>query len=371
MRRVRPAPAPLPAVRVPEGRPLLPTWLRRVVAYGLALLVGVAVCWVAGALLLHLWLVSATLAVAVLVAALLWPFVGRLRRLGVLPAVAALVPLLLLVSALAGFGLLVWIRVNGQVGALAPSLTEGIDSIRAWLTQGPLHLDGSQVDELRDQAVGFVYDALPSPVAGARTALNALAMAALAVFTVFFLLKDGPAMWRWFLERAPQRHRDRLDGAGGVAWHTLQNYVMGVAAVALVDAALIGTALFLLDVPLWLSLTLLTFVGAFVPILGATVSGVVAVLVTLVTNGATDAAVVLAAVLAVQQVEGNLLQPLVMGRALHLHPVVVLVSVTCGTLLLGVPGAVLAVPLVAVCYQVAEHLRTAPASAASARRTPR
>ncbi len=210
-----------------------------------------------------------------------------------------------------------------------------------------------------------MYQAVPSPVAGARTALNVLAALALAVFAVFFLLKDGEQIWAWVLERTPGRRRPGVDGAGRAAWTTLTGYVVGTVMVALVDAVLIGAGLFLVGVPLWLSLALLTFLGAFVPILGATITGAVAVLVTLVTNGPSDAAIVLAVVLVVQQVEGNLLHPLVMGRAVHLHPVVTLVAVTCGTLLLGIPGAILAVPLVAVTYRVEEYLRInrRPASA--------
>ena len=136
---------------------------------------------------------------------------------------------------------------------------------------------------------------------------------------------------------------------------TLARYVRGVVVVALIDAVGIGTTLLVLGVPLWVSLTLLTFLGAFVPLFGATVSGAVAVLATLVTNGTTD--VVLVVVLVVQQLEGNVLHPLIVGRTLRLHPVVILVAVTSGTLLWGLAGALLAVPVVAVIYQVGEYVR--------------
>ena len=152
---------------------------------------------------------------------------------------------------------------------------------------------------------------------------------------------------------------ETVDGAGRAAWTTLGRYVRGVVVVAVIDAVGIGAALLLLGVPLWLSLTLLVFLGAFVPIVGATLTGVVAVLVTLVTEDVSDAVVVLVVVLVVQQLEGNVLQPLIMGRAVRLHPVVILLAVTAATLLFGVAGAVVAVPVVAVAYQVAEYLRTA------------
>lgn len=341
-----------------DQRTPVPAWVRRTVAYGLAVLVLAAVCWLVFSVLLRLALVSFTLAVALLLTALVAPLASRLRRAGAPAAVAALVAVLLLIAVPVGIGLLLWVRVGQQIQDLQPALTAGIDGIRTWLTTGPLGLDSSQVDSLRDQVVGYIDRAVPSPVAGARTALHVLAALALAVFTVFFFVKDGARMWRWVIERTSRRYRAGVDGAGRQAWNALTGYVVGATVIAVVDAVLIGAGLFFVGVPLWLSLTLLTFVGAFVPILGATVSGAVAVLVTLVTDGSGDALIILAVVLVVQQVEGNLLQPLVMGRAVHLHPVVTLVAVTCGTLLLGISGAVVAVPLVAVAYSVAEYLRT-------------
>ena len=327
--------------RVNQGASV-PRWLRLTIASCLALLSFAGVCWLVGQVLMRLALLSFTLAVAVLLTALLTPLAVRMRGAGVPAAVAALIALLVLIAVPAGVGLLVWTRVGHQVRELAPAVTAGIDNIRAWLITGPLSLDPSQVDSLRDQVVGYVYEAVPSPVAGARTALHVLAALALAVFTVFFFLKDGGRMWRWVLERTSGRYRTLVDGAGRAAWSTLTSYVAAASMVAVIDAVLIGTGLFLVGVPLWLSLAMLTFLGAFVPILGATVTGVVAVLVTLVTNGPVEALVIAVVVLVVQQVEGNLLQPLVTGRAVHLHPVVTLVAVTCGTLLIGIPGAVLA-----------------------------
>ena len=179
----------------------------------------------------------------------------------------------------------------------------------------------------------------------------------LVVFAVFFLLKDGSDLWAWAQGWTPPRHRSRVRTVGEEAWTTLRAYVRGTVAIAAADAVGIGLALFLLGVPLWLSLALLTFVGGFVPLLGATVAGIVAVLVTLVTEGGRDAVLALVAVVLVQQVEGNLLQPLVMGRVIDLHPVVIVAAVTCGAVLLGVLGALLAVPVVAVAYRVSKQLR--------------
>ena len=160
---------------------------------------------------------------------------------------------------------------------------------------------------MRNAVVSRVYQLAPDPMTAAQMAFQLLAAVVLVAFLLYFLLKDGTSMWARLLERVPDRRRAQLDGAGHCAWTTLARYVRGVVVVALIDAVGIGTALLVLGVPLWVSLTLLTFLGAFVPLFGATVSGAVAVLVTPVTNGTTDAVVVLVVVLVVQQLEGNVL----------------------------------------------------------------
>lgn len=340
----------------PTVEPALPGWVRRTTAWcGAALVVGLT-AWLVSVLLLRVALVSFSLLVAVLLTALLAPVSERLRRVGLPGWLAALLSLLVIVATPVGTGLLLYTRLTAQLSSLGPALTGGIDALRSRLTDGPLHLEERQVDQLRDAAVGALQSAAPSPTSGAMTALRLLGAAVFVLFAVFFLLKDGAAMWRWVLRWTPAAHRDRADGAGRTAWSTLGSYVKGTTVIALVDATLIGGALLVLGVPLWLSLTLLTFLAAYVPLLGATVAGVGAVLVTLVTNGGGDALLVLVVVLLVQQVEGNVLQPMVTGRAVRLHPLVILTAVTCGTLLLGIIGAVVAVPVVAVGYRVAAHL---------------
>lgn len=356
-----------PAPSVPGGRrrrspayPAVPGWTVRAMAVSGAVLAFSAVVWLASWLLLRIPLLTFTLALAVLLTALTAPISRALRRAGLPAALSALAAVLTLAAVLLGIGSLVGFRAVSAVQDLTRPLAAGIDRIRVWLIEGPLGLDSQQVAEIRNEIVTWLYEAGPSPAAGARTAVYVLGALILVAFLIFFLLKDGAAMWSWLLERVPDRRRDQVDGAGRSAWSTLASYVRGAVVVALIDAVGIGAGLLILGVPLWLSLTLLTFVGAFVPLLGATLSGAVAVLVTLVTNGTTDAIIILVVVLVVQQVEGNLLQPLIMGRALHLHPAAILVAVTAGGLLLGVGGALLAVPLMAVTYRVLEHLRLHP-----------
>lgn len=351
------------SVSDPAWANAVPGWALRVMAVSGATLAAAAVVWLGFWLLFRLPMLTFAVAVAVLLTALSAPVAGRLRRAGAPAALSALGAVLLLLGVLAGIGFLIGFRAVATLQDLTRPLAAGIDRIRVWLIEGPLQLDAQQVAEVRNDIVTRLYEATPSPGAGAQLGLVALGGVVLIVFLVFFLLKDGARMWAWVLARVPDRMRARVDGAGLAAWDTLASYVRGVIIVALIDAVGIGLALLLLGVPLWLSLTLLTFIGAFVPIVGATVSGAVAVLVTLVTNGVTDAVIVLVVVLVVQQVEGNVLQPLIMGRAVRLHPIVILLGVTAGGLVAGVPGALLAVPMLAVAYRVVEHLRTHPAPA--------
>ncbi len=334
----------------------LPPWLRRVVAYGLAALVLSLVAWLVVTVLLRVGLLAFSLLVALLLAALVAPLSQWLGRAGLPRWLGALLSVLVLVGLPTGVGYLVYSRVMVQMQSIGPAVTEGIDQIRDWLVDGPIGLDPARIDTLRQSAVDAVGQALPSPVAGTTTALHVLTGVLLVLFAVFFLLKDGPTMWGWLLSWVGPGQRDRVDSGGTVAWSTLTAYVRGTALIALSDAAGIGLGLLVLGVPLWLSLTLVTFFGAFVPIIGATVAGAAAVLVTLVTNGLTDALIILGVVLLVQQVEGNVLQPLIMSGVVRLHPLVTVASVTAGTLVLGVAGAVLAVPVVAVAYRVVDHL---------------
>lgn len=334
----------------------LPGWLRRGVAYGLAVIVLSLVAWLVVNALLRVGLVAFVILAALLLAALLAPAANRMRDAGLPSAVAALLSLVVLIGVPVGIGYLLYTQVTQQLQDIGPAVTQGLDRVRDWLVNGPLEVDQSGIDDLRTSALSTAQDLAPSAVAGTTTAISVVTGLLLLLFTVFFLVKDGGKIWRWALSWIPVDHRPRVDGGGRVAWTTLTAYVRGTALVALGDSIGIGIGLLVLGVPLWLSLSLLTFVGAFVPIIGATVAGAAAVLVTLVTNGPTDALIVLGIVLLVQQLEGNILQPLIMSGVVKLHPLAIVISVTAGTLLLGIAGAVLAVPFVAVAYRVIGYL---------------
>ena len=345
-----------------RGDALLPPWVARTAAGCAAVLLVGAVALLVVLLLRRVALLTVALGIAVLATALLAPLHRATTRAGVPAGLSALLATVALMSVPVAVGLLLYARLTARLSDLGVAVTQGIDRVRGWLVAGPLRLDPAQVDGLRDTLVERVQAAVPGALASATTALRVLGATFLVAFSVFFLLKDGERLWSTALRAAPSTSRWRVDVAGRAAWAAVGAYMRGVVVVALLDALLIGVALLLLGVPLWLSLTLLTFLAAFVPYLGAAVAGVVAVLVTLVTQGAGDAAVVAVVVLVVQQIEGNVLQPLVMERALRLHPLVVLTSVTAGGLLLGVVGAAVAVPLVAALTRGAGALRrSAPA----------
>lgn len=335
---------------------LVPRWFLRTLVYAGGLLIIGVVAWALVWILLKVALVAFSLLVALLLAALLEPLARRMHRR--LPAwAAALLSVLFLIGVVGGIGYLLIRRVSGQLDQLRSSLTQSINQIRDWLVNGPLSLQPQQVNQVRNQIVSGIQSAIPSGFTLASIVIAVIGATLLALFVLFFLLKDGPGMWQWLVDTAPARYRERVDKAGRQGWMTTGNYVIGAVLIALADAVGIGVALFALGVPLATSLTLLVFLGAFVPLLGAIVSGAVAVLVTLVTNGFVAALIVLGVVLVVQNVEGNLLQPLIQGRQVKLHPVVIIVVVTAGFLLFGIAGAVIAVPVVAVVYRVGSYLR--------------
>ncbi|MGI8535566.1 MAG: AI-2E family transporter [Mycobacteriales bacterium] len=324
------------------------------------LIVGLAL-YLVWELLSRIWLVTVAVLAALLFTALLQPAADRLRRWHLprwLATVAALLGgfvLLLTPLALAGS------RAAGQVPALASNLQQGLGQARSLLVDGPAHLAPAQVDDLVRQAQDALGQAARStfgqPLSAVTNVLSLLAGVILAIFILFFLMYDGQRVWQWMVGLWPADRRSVVEAAGGAAWTTLVGYVHGVLAVALIDGVLIGLGLLLLGVPLALSLAALTFIGAFVPLIGATVSGLLAVAVAFLSGGLTTAAFVLLLVLGVQQVEGNLLQPLIMRRAVNLHPLATLLAVAAGSLLAGIVGAVLAVPAVAVTRAALAALR--------------
>lgn len=341
----------------PRGpRDVAPTWLVRTLLCCVALLVlahtvDLVVGWFAAVLT-----VTAALVAALLLTALLRPVATRLGR--VAPGwLAALVTILVTAAAVSAVGFVVVARAVRQVDDLRQAVDDGLATVQSWVEHSGLPMVPANFELAQSELMDRFRDVLPSPGVVATMAADILAGTALAVFVWFFLLKDGARMWGWFRTWLPDHRIATVDGVGHASWGVLERYMQGMTMVALIDAAAIGGAMTVLGVPLAASLTCVVFVGAYVPVVGAFVSGGLAALATLVLLGPTEALILSAVVILVQQVEGNVLQPLVMGKALHLHPVAVVVSV--GALVAGVLGALVAVPVVAVAYRAVRELRGA------------
>jgi predicted PurR-regulated permease PerM len=249
--------------------------------------------------------------------------------------------------------------VNG-FSDLSAQVSAGIDEIQSWLVNGPLHLSQKQLDDAVQNATDAVTQNQSSLTAGAlstaTTVGHILTGFFLVLFTTFFFLKDGRAIWSFLVRLFPRAAREAVDQAGLNSWRTLIAYVRATVLVAFVDALGIGLAIYVLRVPLALPLAALVFLGSFIPVIGATLSGTVAVLVALVAKGPVTALLVLAAVIAVQQLEGHVLQPLLLGRAVALHPLGVIVALGAGVVLAGIIGALVAVPFVAVVNTAVRYL---------------
>lgn len=311
-------------------------------------------------LLLQISVVVIAILVALILAAAVAPFVRWLVGKGwsqILATIAAFVGILVL---LGGVITGVVLAVRAEWDELAQSATEGWQSFQTWLDSGPLPVDTSMLDDAVSQIGGALTSGgaasglASSTLSGLSAATQFVTGLVLMIVVLFFLLKDGPSIvnftLRWF--RGPTRARlaESVDRSAEV----LGGYVRGTATVAAVDAVLIGIGLAFVGVPLALPLAVLVFIGAFIPIVGATATGILAALVALVANGLVEALIVVAIVVVVNQVEGNLLQPVVMGRTLSLHALIVLLALTIGTLVGGIVGAVLAVPYTAVAWTLVQ-----------------
>ncbi|MBE2315958.1 AI-2E family transporter [Solirubrobacter sp. CPCC 204708] len=322
-------------------------------ALGVALLVLLA-GWAIGKLMA----VVLPIAVAVLLATLLRPIATKLEQRRVKPSIAATISVLLAVLLLCGLIALILPPFIAKLADLGSSLEEGVKRVAYSLGESVAGMDRAAVDRQLESAADRGRERLGGTAMAATTSLaGGLASMVLVFFLAFFLVKDGRRMWGWALGSLPRERRDAVNEVGERMWSNLTAYTRGVVFVATVDALLIGAVLLIMGIPLAMPLIVLTWVAAFFPIIGAIVAGAAAVLVALVSGGATDALVVLGAIVVVQQVEGNVLYPVVVGPRLKLHPVVVLVSVAAGGTLAGIPGAFLAVPVATALSALAGYTR--------------
>ncbi|MGN6088253.1 MAG: AI-2E family transporter, partial [Actinomycetales bacterium] len=297
-------------------------------------------------------LVTISLVVALLVTALLQPAVAALQHRGTPTPLAVVAVFILGIASLGLIGWFVVTQVSSNFSTLAGQVVDAENAIREWLVSGPLHISEKQLDAIGNDIVKAINDNRQRIASGvfttASTAIEAISGLLLVLVSVFFLLRDGSTVWRWVVQLFPLSARGDVHVAGRLAWRTLSGYVRGVVLVACADAVTVTIVLLIVRIPLAIALGVLIFVGAFVPLIGLLVTGTLCVLVALVSHGVGAALVVAIAIILAVQAEGQLLHPFVMSRAVRVHPLAVVISVTAGTIVAGIFGALIAVPVVAV-----------------------
>ncbi|WP_431277663.1 AI-2E family transporter [Leifsonia poae] len=303
-------------------------------------------------LVIQLRLIIIPLLIAVLIAALLVPFVELLVRHRWPRWLAIVVAMLAVLVVVGGLLYLAIWQVTREGSALSKQSVTAFNDFRSWLTTGPLGLSESQITDGLNQLFKSLQQDSQIFITGAlslgSTLGHVLTGVLLTLFSTLFILIDGRSIWNWIVRIFPKRARPAVDGAGQAGWTTLRNFVKVQILVASIDALGIGLGAFFLGLPLVIPIAVLVFLGSFIPVVGAVVTGALAVFIALVYNGWVIAVIMLGVVLLVQQIEGHVLQPLIMGTAVKVHPLAVVLAVAAGSLLAGIPGALFAVPFVAV-----------------------
>jgi predicted PurR-regulated permease PerM len=345
------------ATTQPERKPPSALWadgLGRVGIRSAQVLLILTVAVVSVYALMQIKLLVIPILIALILAAAIGPFVNMLRRRGLPGGAATAVAFVALLVVLGGVGTVIYLSIRNQWGELAQQASAGLDELEQFLINGPIPIDPAQLDQAREGIIQFATSsqARSGAITGLSVVTEFLAGAGLLVVILFFFLKDGAKIWNFLLRPFKGEREAKLRRVGSRTLEVLGGYVRGTAIVALVDAVAIGAALLILQVPLAIPLAIIVFITAFIPLVGATVAGILAALVALVANGPVVALIVVAVVVAVNQLEGDLLQPIVMGKSLQLHALVILMALTAGTILAGIIGAVLSVPLAAVAWAI-------------------
>jgi putative heme transporter len=338
---------------IPYGVRIAAAWAWRV---GLIMVVVGALIWLLG----RVSFLIIPLMVASLLAGLLYPVTEWLRTLKMPQGAAVAITVVGFLGVIAGALALVGRQLAAGFGELWQEAFAGIQQIQAWLADGPLHLTADQIDTYIQSATSALQNNSSSILSGAlsfgSSAGHFAAGMVLALFILIFFLLEGSRIWRFIVGLLPRTARAAAYGAGKRGWSSMVSYVRIQMFVAFVDAVGIGVGAAIIQVPLALPLGVLVFIGSFIPVVGALVTGAIAVLLALVANGPLNALGMLAIVLFVQQLESHILQPLIMGKAVSLHPVAVILSVAAGSYLAGIPGALFAVPLLAVANTAVRYI---------------
>ncbi|MGW3571703.1 AI-2E family transporter [Streptomyces sp. NPDC000941] len=355
------AAASLRAAERRGGADLVHPGLRLAAAYAWRLLVVGALVYAAFKVLGRFELVAVAVFLGLVVTALLRPLADLLERLVPRPLAVA-VALIGSIVVVLGLLALVGSVAAAEAGRLVGEFRGGVGRISRWLEQPPFRIKHGTLQGLHERISTFVAThrgaLISRALSGANRVVEALTGAALALFCSVFFIYGGDRMWQWFHAQLPETAQSPWDRGARAAWSTFAGYTRGIIIVAASNAAMVGIALFLLRVPLALPLTVLVFFATFIPLIGAPIALAVATVVALAGRGPVIAAAVLVLIVVIGQIEGHVLHPLVMSWAVQLHPVVVAISVIGGSLVAGVIGAVVAVPMVSVVWSVVRTLRT-------------
>ena len=339
----------------------VPGWLATGAAWSWRLLLLAAALYLVARVLGVLSIVVVPCIVALLLTALLQPLTARLRRAGLSALAATWITLLIVAVVFGGLVMLIAARVSADYPTLVAETKHTITEIETLLAGPPLHLKNNSVHRLLNDIPGYLskHKALVegTVLTGGKIASEFFGGLVLMLFVMFFLIKDGERIWDWLLGAMRPQTARRWDRAGHTAWLTVVYYMRGTVAVAAIHAVVVGVALSVMGVPLALPLALLVFLAAFVPLVGLLVAGALAILVTLAAKGWIDAVILLGILVIEDQLEAHLLQPQVVGRVIRLHPLAVILSLAVGAVLAGIPGAVVAVPVVAVITRALPELR--------------
>ena len=345
---------------VPEQK-RVPSWLQTGAAWSWRLLLLAVAIYLIARVLGILYIVVVPCIAALLLTAVLQPLTSRLRRAG-LPALAATwVTLLIAAVVVGGLIALVANRVSADYPTVLAEAKHTTAQVQSWLAGPPFHVKNSNVQKFLNNIPSYLskHKSLVegTVVTGGKIATEFFGGLVLMLFVTFFLIKDGERIWNWLLGAMRTQTARRMDRAGHASWLVLVYYMRGTVAVAAIHAVVVGVALSIMGVPLALPLAVVVFVAAFVPLVGLLVAGALAIVVTLATKGWVDAVILLGILIIEDQLEAHLLQPQVVGKMIRLHPLAVILSLAAGGVLAGIPGAVVAVPIVAVITRALPELR--------------
>jgi predicted PurR-regulated permease PerM len=344
----------------------VPGLLQVVAAWSWRLLLTGLVIYLAFRLAVFLRLVTLPFIAAMLATALLQPFVAWLRRRGFSRLLATWFTFFLALAVIAGAITLLANQISSQYPVLFAELQKTANQLQHSLAGPPFHVSSARLSKLTADLLKYISQhksvVAGTVLTGGKYAAEFLVGIIVTLFIAFFLLKDGDAIWKWLIHGMRPEAKRRMAAAGDQAWRALVNYMRGTTVVAAIHSLLLGLALWLLGVPLLVPLMVLVFIAAFIPLIGILVVGGLAILVALATKGWVAAVILLAVLLVENQIEGHLLQPLVVGRIVRLHPLAIILVLAVGGIIAGIPGAIIAVPTAAVITYAWPALRDGPPS---------